>query len=28
MQLSGDNLSVRGCVLGICRNGGTWTRVK
>jgi uncharacterized protein (DUF2147 family) len=27
MQLSGDKLSVRGCVLGICRDGGTWTRV-
>jgi len=28
MQLSGNSLSVRGCVLGICRDGGTWTRVK
>jgi uncharacterized protein (DUF2147 family) len=28
MQLSGDTLSVRGCVLGICRDGGTWTRVQ
>lgn len=28
MTLSGDNLSVRGCVLGICRDGGTWKRVK
>lgn len=28
MQLSGDSLSVSGCVLGICRDGGTWTRVK
>lgn len=28
MKLSGDSLSVRGCVLGICRDGGTWTRVK
>lgn len=27
MQLDGDSLSVRGCVLGICRDGGTWTRV-
>lgn len=26
VQLSGDTLSVRGCVLGICRDGGTWTR--
>ncbi|MBL9055334.1 MAG: DUF2147 domain-containing protein [Rhodobacteraceae bacterium] len=28
MQLSGNSLAVRGCVLGICRDGGTWTRVK
>jgi uncharacterized protein (DUF2147 family) len=28
MTLSGDKLAVRGCVLGICRDGGTWTRVK
>lgn len=28
MTLSGDNLKVRGCVLGICRDGGTWKRVK
>ena len=28
MTLSGNNLSVRGCVLGICRDGGTWKRVK
>lgn len=28
MQLTGDNLAVSGCVLGICRDGGTWTRVK
>jgi uncharacterized protein (DUF2147 family) len=27
VQLSGNSLSVRGCVLGICRDGGTWTRV-
>lgn len=27
MQLSGDSLAVSGCVLGICRDGGTWTRV-
>jgi uncharacterized protein (DUF2147 family) len=25
--LNGDTLAVRGCVLGICRDGGTWTRV-
>jgi len=28
MTLAGDSLSVRGCVLGICRDGGTWRRVK
>jgi uncharacterized protein (DUF2147 family) len=28
MTLSGNSLAVRGCVLGICRDGGTWTRVK
>lgn len=28
MQLSGNSLTVKGCVLGICRDGGTWTRVK
>lgn len=28
MSLKGNSLSVRGCVLGICRDGGTWTRVK
>lgn len=28
LQLSGDGLAVKGCVLGICRDGGTWTRVK
>jgi uncharacterized protein (DUF2147 family) len=27
MQLSGDGLAVKGCVMGICRDGGTWTRV-
>lgn len=26
LQLSGDRLNVEGCVLGICRNGGTWQR--
>ncbi len=26
MQLSGDSLALSGCVLGICRDGGTWTR--
>lgn len=28
MTLTGDSLTVKGCVLGICRNGGTWARVK
>ena len=28
MTLSGDKLAVRGCVLGICRDGGTWNRVE
>ena len=27
MQLSGNKLAVSGCVLGICRDGGTWTRL-
>lgn len=27
MQLEGNGLSVSGCVLGICRDGGTWSRV-
>ncbi|MEL6620526.1 MAG: DUF2147 domain-containing protein [Pseudomonadota bacterium] len=27
MQLTGNKLAVSGCVLGICRDGGTWTRV-
>ncbi len=26
MQLSGDSLAVSGCVIGICRDGGTWQR--
>ena len=28
MQLDGDSLSVEGCVLFMCRDGGTWERVK
>ncbi len=28
LRLSGDKLKVRGCVLGICRNGGIWRRIK
>ncbi|MBL4751853.1 MAG: DUF2147 domain-containing protein [Amylibacter sp.] len=27
MQLNGDTLAVQGCILFICRDGGTWTRV-
>lgn len=27
MQLNGNTLTVKGCVLGICRDGGTWKRV-
>jgi uncharacterized protein (DUF2147 family) len=27
MTLNGNNLAVRGCVMGICRDGGTWKRV-
>lgn len=27
LELSGASLNVKGCVLGICRSGGTWTRV-
>lgn len=28
LSLNGSKLTVKGCVLGICRNGGVWTRVK
>ena len=28
LVLSGDQLAVSGCVLGICRNGGTWVRIR
>lgn len=28
MQMTGNGLAISGCVLGICRDGGTWTRVK
>ena len=27
MQLTGDKLAISGCVLVVCRDGGTWTRV-
>jgi uncharacterized protein (DUF2147 family) len=27
MKLSGDKVAVSGCVLGLCRDGGTWTRI-
>ena len=26
LELSGNKLKVSGCVFGICRDGGTWTR--
>ena len=26
LTLSGNSLSVQGCVLGVCRDGGTWQR--
>lgn len=28
MELKGDMLAVSGCILGICRDGGKWRRVK
>ena len=28
LRLDGDRLSVSGCVLGICREGGVWSRVQ
>ncbi len=28
MTLTGNSLAVEGCVLGICRDGGTWARVE
>ena len=28
LQLNGNALAVSGCVFGICRDGGTWTRVQ
>lgn len=28
LTLSGDTLKVEGCVLGICRDGGSWNRIK
>ena len=27
MILKGNNLNIKGCILGICRDGGSWTRV-
>lgn len=26
LSLAGDQLNVRGCILGVCRDGGTWAR--
>ncbi len=28
LQLSGKSLKVSGCVLGFCRDGGTWTKLQ
>lgn len=28
LQIKGTQLTVKGCVLGVCRSGGVWTRVK
>ena len=28
LRLTGDRLAVSGCVFGICRDGGTWVRVR
>jgi uncharacterized protein (DUF2147 family) len=28
LRLAGDRLTVSGCVMGICREGGTWVRVQ
>jgi len=28
LQMSGQMLKVKGCILGICRDGGTWKKVK
>ena len=28
LELNGDELKVSGCVLFLCRDGGTWTRIK
>lgn len=28
LELSGNALDVKGCVLGVCRSGGKWSRVK
>lgn len=28
LELAGDTLKVSGCVLGICRDGGLWTRAE
>ena len=28
MTLKGNSLNIKGCVFGICRDGGNWSRVK
>jgi uncharacterized protein (DUF2147 family) len=27
MELKGENLAISGCVLFVCRDGGTWMRI-
>lgn len=27
LELSGNSLNVKGCVLGVCRSGGSWKRI-
>ena len=27
MQITGNRLAIKGCIFGICRDGGTWQRV-
>lgn len=28
LRVTGDRLNVRGCILGFCRDGGTWQRLR
>lgn len=27
MTMTGNNLAIKGCIFGICRNGGVWKRI-